>query len=77
MNNNTTQFQLDKTYSGSFTCDSDRSYNYKVIRRTEKTIWLKNADLNEDITYRRKIYVCDGVENTIGETSSEYLRAIN
>lgn len=35
------KFEVGKSYFGRFASDYDSVFTYKVVRRTDKTVWLK------------------------------------
>jgi len=38
-----TKFEVGKSYKVCSTCDSGCMFSYKVIRRSEKSVWLLNG----------------------------------
>lgn len=63
------QFETGKTYGNNFICNSDSWFYFTVVRRTAKTVWIKNN--NSDEVTKRKIDVYDDVEqcNPFGKFS--------
>lgn len=49
------RFETGKTYGGNFICDSGSWYYFEVVRRTEKSVWLR--DVNKTVVGRRKIEI--------------------
>ena len=56
----TIKFEVGKTYTNNFICNADLYFSYKVVRRTDKNVWVKDVD--EDEVKRRKIRIHDNVE---------------
>ena len=54
----TVKFEVGKTYYDRSACDWDTIYAFKVVARTEKQLTIEE----HGETYRRGIYVYDGVE---------------
>lgn len=54
------QFETGKTYGNNFICNSDSWFYFTVVRRTAKTVWIKNNGDNK--VTKRKIQVRDNVE---------------
>ena len=52
-------FQTGTEYSTRSICDSECVFTVNIIRRTAKSVWIK--DMNGE-TVRRSIQVVDGVE---------------
>ncbi len=48
------QFETNKTYTNSFIGDSELFFSFKIIRRTAKSVWIKDAK-REGKVMRRKI----------------------
>ena len=55
----TVKFEVGKTYCDRSSCDWDTIYSFEIVARTEKTLTIKEHDK----TYRRGIYVYEGVEH--------------
>lgn len=49
------QFKVGETYSATAACDSDCHFKFTVIRRTEKSLWLKDLSGIKKEVYRVKI----------------------
>ena len=58
-NNSLVKFQEGKTYSTNSICDSDCWFVFRIERRTEKSVWIKDGKK----IVRHKIHIWDGVEN--------------
>jgi hypothetical protein len=54
----TKKFEVGKIYHDRSSCDWDTIYSFEIIARTDKQLTIKEHDK----TYRRGIYVYDGVE---------------
>ncbi len=54
------KFEIGKVYSCRSFCDYNTIFSWKVIKRTDKTITIKDTLLKTSC--RRKIYVYNGVE---------------
>jgi len=52
------QFIPGKIYSVTSICDSDCHFKFEVIRRTEKSVWLKDLSGIKKGIYRVKITDC-------------------
>lgn len=55
----TKQFEVGKTYSTRSICDYDTMYLFEIISRTAKQLTIRECNK----TYKRGIYVYDGVEH--------------
>lgn len=55
MTNNKTKFEAGKTYGTRSACDHDCIFKFKVVRRTEKSVWLECLSGIKKGTYRAKI----------------------
>jgi len=38
---NTIKFEVGRTYGARSACDSDCVFSFKVVKRTDKTVWLE------------------------------------
>ena len=54
------KFEVGKIYQYRFICSHDTVVDVKIVKRTEKTVTIK--DLTDGKETRRKIYVYDGCE---------------
>ena len=57
-----TRFFINNTYSTRSSCNHECVYTFKIIKRTEKNVWILEAGEKEII--RRKIIMYEGVETT-------------
>ena len=55
-----TRFLIHNTYSTRSSCNHECVYTFKIIKRTEKNVWIIEAGEKEII--RRKIIMCEGIE---------------
>jgi hypothetical protein len=55
----TVKFQVGKTYHDRSSCDWDTIYSFEIVARTDKTLTINERGK----TYRRGIYVYEGVES--------------
>ena len=53
------KFEIGKTYSTRSACDYECVFSFEVVRRTEKTVWIK--DRMQGIKGRR-VEIDEGVE---------------
>lgn len=49
--NKTTNFIVGKTYYCRSICDHECIFTYEIVKRTEKTVWIKSH--GKDVTSRR------------------------
>lgn len=56
--NTVTAFEVGATYFCRSICDSDCIFSFEIIKRTDKTVWIKSASR----TKARRVRVWDGVE---------------
>lgn len=54
-----TRFEVGKVYAHRWICNWDSTSTYKVMKRTEKSIWLRNEAGKIKM---RRVRVVDGVE---------------
>lgn len=54
------KFETDKDYSTRSVCDYDCIFNFRVIKRTEKSIWIK--DIHGNVS-RKKIEIYNNEES--------------
>ena len=55
------KFKTGQTYSTSSICDSECIFSFKIIRRTEKSVWITGSQIKEPT--RKGIYVYDNKES--------------
>ena len=55
------KFIVGESYSGRFICNSDSKFTFKIVKRTEKTVTIKN-DLDGEIK-RCKIHNFENIES--------------
>lgn len=55
------QFQVNKKYSMTSACDSNCKWVYEVVKRTDKSVWLKSVDAFEPSRFLIRVW--DGVEH--------------
>ena len=41
------KFEVGKSYSMKSICDSNCVWTYKVVRRTDKTVWITDGEVNK------------------------------
>ncbi len=56
-----TKFEINKTYSARSICDSNCIWNFKVTKRTEKSIWIVGGSIKTPA--RKTINVYEDVES--------------
>ncbi len=60
---NVSRFETGKTYYARSTCDHNCIFRYTVVRRSEKSVWIREAGKHaSDTVVRRSISVWDGSE---------------
>ena len=64
METNKTQFTTGNTYGARSICDSDCIFKFEVIKRTEKSIWLKDLSGMKKGVYRVKVTNLDSEAET-------------
>jgi len=78
MENTTTKFVVGQTYTATSICDSDCVWKFEIVRRTEKSVWVRGVDMNDrNAVERRKIdHDCTwdafGEENHVEETFNPF-----
>jgi len=55
------KFEAGKTYSTSSICDHTCIFSFKIIRRTEKSVWVTGNQIKEPT--RKGLYMYNGKEN--------------
>jgi len=63
-----TKFQLNITYKNNFICNSDSWFYFKVLKRTEKSVWIQQMNADGTIRsceklLRKKIDIYNDIEN--------------
>lgn len=57
------KFEINKTYKTNSVCDSECIFKFKVLKRTEKSVWIIDAKESNPITIRKKIDIFDNTES--------------
>lgn len=64
MENANTRFEAGKTYNARSICDHECVWIFEIVRRTEKSVWVKGCNMNDkNEIVRRKIDIFNGEEN--------------
>ena len=78
MENTTKKFEVGQTYTATSICNSDCVWKFEIVRRTEKSVWVRGVDMNDrNAVERRKIdhcSTCDGIgeQNYLEETFNPF-----
>lgn len=59
-----TKFEAGNSYTHGFACDADAKVTIKIIRRTEKSVWIKHPYRPSEIV-RRAIFISAGIESIL------------
>jgi len=55
-----TRFFINNTYSTRSSCNHECVYTFKIIKRTEKSVWI--IEVGEKEIIRRKVIMYEGIE---------------
>lgn len=58
----TVKFQVGESYYDRSACDWDCIFRFEIVRRTEKSVWIRDRHDDSKVV-RRAIRVYDGVES--------------
>ena len=63
MENTTTKFEVGQKYTARSIGDHNCVWTFEIVRRTEKSVWVKGCDMNDSqAVERRKIEVYSNSE---------------
>ena len=62
MENAITRFEAGKTYNARSICDHECVWIFEIVRRTEKSVWVKGCKRDGEIV-RRRVQVWNGHES--------------
>jgi len=49
------KFEVNKTYTNNFLCDADLYFTYRIIKRTNKNVWI--LEIGKSVIERKKIHI--------------------
>jgi len=55
------KFKVDKEYLTSSVCDHNCIFKFKIVRRTEKSVWITGSQIKKET--RKGLYIYNEAEN--------------